>query len=37
MAHLSPIHSWKSIGPAEVSALKLGAVLPSRSLSEESQ
>ena len=24
-AHESPIHSWKSIGPSVVSALKLGA------------
>lgn len=30
MAHLSPIHLWKSISPRVVLALKLGAMLPSR-------
>lgn len=30
IAHPEPIHSWKSIKPFVVSALKLGAVFPSR-------
>ncbi len=30
MAHLSPIHEWKSMSPCVVCALKLGAMLPSR-------
>ena len=30
IAHLSPIHLWKSISPWVVLALKLGAMLPSR-------
>src|SRR6185369_5802929 len=29
-AHLSPIHSWKWIGPSVVSAVKSGAVSPNR-------
>lgn len=32
MTQLLPMNSWKSIGPAVVSALKLGAMLPSRRL-----
>ena len=32
MAHLSPIHWWKSILPSVVSAWKLGAVSPMRKL-----
>lgn len=34
MAHLSPIHSWKSISPWVVRALKLGAVEPRRRLTD---
>ena len=32
MTHLSPMNSWKSIGPLVVSALKLGAIDPKRRL-----
>ena len=31
MAHLSPIHEWKSMSPCEVFASKFGAMLPSLS------
>src|SRR5215470_17914388 len=31
IAHLSPIQSWNLIGPSVVSAVKSGAVAPSRS------
>jgi hypothetical protein len=33
MTQLSPMNSWKSMGPCVVSALKLGAVLPRRRVS----